>query len=450
MNLQLIQKYNTSGPRYTSYPTVPFWEPEKFKIKEWKQSVHDAFWASGKEISLYLHLPFCESLCTYCGCTTYITKNHSWEEIYLKALIKEWEMYLDILPTRPILKELHLGGGTPTFFSHKNLEFLISSLTKKCEIGKETEFGFECHPSHVTFNHLQTLRSFGFNRISIGIQDFDPTVQSAINRKQSYEDVFIATNSAKNLGFNSVNFDLVYGLPKQSISTVQETIRKTIDLKPNRIAFYGYAHVPWLKKSQKKLEPFLPSTEERMEMYTNGKELLCEAGYIDVGMDHFALPEDSLLVSSKEGTLHRNFMGYTTQSTALLLGLGMSAIGDSWTSFAQNTKSLKEYLQLVDEGSLPIFRGHHLTHEDLIFRKHILNLMCKYETEWTESEFHHFGLSLNFELLDELKNDELIIFDEHHIEITEKGKPFVRNICMAFDARLSERNSEKEIFSKTL
>ncbi len=450
----LLQKYNVASPRYTSYPTVPYWENTEHSLENWQNSLKNAFWTSGREVSIYVHLPYCESLCTYCGCTTRITTNHNVEEPYIDLIEKEWNLYLKTLPQKPILREVHLGGGTPTFFSPKNLARLITIFKSTCDVPNDTEWGFEGHPNNTTREHLKTLKELGFNRVSFGIQDFDENVQKIINRIQPYKKVVECVKNARELGFESINFDLVYGLPLQNIETIHDTLQKTLELSPSRLAFYGYAHVPWLKPSQKKLESFLPSADEKANLYAIGKKLLTEKGYIDIGMDHFALPTDSLLKASKNGTLHRNFMGYTTQSTSLSIGLGVSAISDTWTAFNQNEKNLKVYKEKVENNEFPFLRGHYLTKEDLVIRQHILDLMCRYETSWNEEQFYEFGFGINFDLLESLKQDGLIEWKANNLKITEKGKPFVRNVCMAFDVRLwnsklnKEKVENKPMFSK--
>ncbi|WP_338766681.1 oxygen-independent coproporphyrinogen III oxidase [Bernardetia sp. ABR2-2B] len=450
----LLQKYNVASPRYTSYPTVPYWENTEHSLENWQNSLKNAFWTSGREVSIYVHLPYCESLCTYCGCTTRITTNHNVEEPYIELIEREWNLYIKTLPQKPILREVHLGGGTPTFFSPKNLTRLITIFKSSCDVPVDTEWGFEGHPNNTTREHLQTLKELGFNRVSFGIQDFDENVQKIINRIQPYQKVVECVKNARELGFESINFDLVYGLPLQNIETIQNTLQKTLELRPSRLAFYGYAHIPWLKPSQKKLESFLPAADEKANLYAIGKKILTEQGYVDIGMDHFALPTDSLLKASKNGTLHRNFMGYTTQSTSLSIGLGVSAISDTWTAFNQNEKNLKVYREKVENNEFPFLRGHYLTKEDLVIRQHILDLMCRYETSWNEEEFYGFGLGINFDLLESLKQDSLVEWKGNHLRITEKGKPFVRNVCMAFDVRLwnsklNKENAEnKPMFSK--
>lgn len=446
---QLIHKYNVPGPRYTSYPTVPYWDPSNHTEATWKQAVKDGFWRSGKEISLYIHLPFCESLCTYCGCTTRITKNHGVEEKYIGYLLKEWAIYLRTFSAKPVIKEIHLGGGTPTFFSPENLKRLLSGILSNAKLAQDYEFGFEGHPGNTTEAHLKTLADLGFSRISLGIQDFDPEVQRIINRKQSFEQVQEVTRLARQYGFKSINFDLIYGLPKQTLDSIRQTIDQTIDLHPSRIAFYGYAHVPWVKTAQKSFEQYLPQPEERAAMYELGKQMLTSHDYHDIGMDHFAVAGDRLYQAFKNKQLHRNFMGYTTQDTDLLIGLGMSSISDSWTAFSQNEKNLEKYYARLDNNQLPIERGHQLTHEDLVIRRHILNLMCRFETSWSPMEILEIGLGFNTDLLTSLHNDQMITWDEYGIQILDRGKPFIRNICMALDTRLWQSRALAR-FSQTI
>jgi oxygen-independent coproporphyrinogen III oxidase len=452
MERELIRKYNVAGPRYTSYPTVPYWEESSFSAVQWKWKVTKMFEASRQEgISLYIHLPFCESLCTYCGCTTRITVNHGVEGPYIDAVLKEWQMYVKLFAGRPKLKELHLGGGTPAFFSAANLERLLKGILADADVADEYEFGFEGHPNHTSDEQLQVLYDLGFRRVSFGIQDFDERVQYIIHREQSYEQVKHVTEAARRIGYTSINYDLIYGLPLQKMESITNTINKVRDLKPDRIAFYSYAHVPWIKRGQRRFtEMDLPQGEEKRALYERGREMLEEAGYVETGMDHFSLQTDALYDAVQKKTLHRNFMGYTTAHTKLLLGLGVSSISDSWTAFAQNVKTVEEYERLVNAGVLPVFRGHILTEEDLVLRRHILNLMCRFETDWEAQEMYHPFLETAKENLEEMERDGLVEIGFNRIQVTEKGRPFVRNICMAFDARLWRKQPETELFSATV
>ncbi|MBL7902781.1 MAG: oxygen-independent coproporphyrinogen III oxidase [Bacteroidia bacterium] len=445
-----LVKLDIPAPRYTSYPTVPYWE-NNLNEDLWKQKVRQASEQYGAEgISLYLHLPYCESLCTYCACNTRITVNHAVEEGYIQSLLKEWDLYLQQFTGKPIIKEIHLGGGTPTFFSPENLHFLLKRILSGATQHEHFDFSFEGHPSNTTHEHLRVLNTLGFKRVSFGVQDFDETVQEAIHRFQSFEEVKNAMDNARELGYRSVNVDLVYGLPFQTEATVKDTIEKVIALKPERIAFYSYAHVPWLKPGQRKYsEKDLPADAVKRSLYNLGKQLFAEAGYEDVGMDHFALPGDDLYEAAKKGNLHRNFMGYTAQHTHLLIALGASSISDTWDAFAQNIKSVEEYQKKVAEGKFPIMKGHALSEEDLLIRAHILDLMCRYQTGWrVEHRWEELYARIAHRLQAFVGKNWIEIRD-NSIYIKDQGKPYLRNICLAFDERYWNKIPEKQVFSTT-
>jgi len=452
--MSLIQKYNVPGPRYTSYPTVPYWDELHFSLSKWKQTLQQSFLESNaaEGISLYIHLPFCESLCTFCGCNKRITKRHDVEHPYIEALLKEWELYCELLPKKPIIKEIHLGGGTPTFFSPENLERLINGLFENALKNENHEFSFEGHPNNTTRAHLQKLYDLGFRRVSFGVQDYSETVQKAIHRLQAFHNVAKVTFWAREIGYTSIGHDLIFGLPFQKIEDVLDTIDKTNSLQPDRLAFYSYAHVPWIKGNGQRgfNDEDLPKDDEKRLLYEVGKKHLSEKGYHEIGMDHFALATDSLYHSFKDGNLHRNFMGYTSSKTQVMIGLGVSSISDSWYSFAQNVKTLEEYYDLLAQNELPIFRGHILTSEDLIIRNHILNLMCQFHTTWAEYGTYFSELPEVLGRLEEMKNDGLVQITENAITVTEKGKAFVRNICMAFDLRMTRNVPDTELFSMTV
>ncbi len=453
MNKSLIDKYNIPGPRYTSYPTVPFWDESSFSAERWKQSVIKAFNESNhtEGISLYIHLPFCESLCTFCACHKRITKQHSVERPYLETVLKEWELYLQLFEEKPTIKELHLGGGTPTFFSPENLKTLLEGIFAKANISEQPEFSFEGHPNNTTKEHLQMLYDLGFRRCSFGVQDYDLEVQKAINRVQPFENVERVTQWAREIGYTSISHDLVFGLPHQNWDKMEFTIRKTMELKPDRLAFYSYAHVPWIKGVGQRGfdENDLPSGEEKRKLYENGKQLLEDLGYKEVGMDHFSLEHDELYQSLINGNIHRNFMGYSSSKTLLMVGLGMSAISDSWYAFAQNEKTVEDYQKRVEAGEIPVVRGHILTEEDLIIRQHILNLMCRLETSWSENTYLP-EIQQSLEKLKEMEADGLVKLSENHITITEKGRAFTRNVAMTFDLRMLRKQPETRIFSMTI
>ncbi|MCK5401974.1 MAG: oxygen-independent coproporphyrinogen III oxidase [Flavobacteriaceae bacterium] len=454
MSNLLIEKYNVAGPRYTSYPTVPYWNIDTFSLQLWKASLKQSFNESNENegISIYIHLPYCESLCTFCGCNKRITKRHEVESPYITALLKEWDLYCNLLETKPKIKELHLGGGTPTFFSPENLKQLIKGITRHSILAEGYEFSFEGHPNNTTREHLQALFDVGFRRASYGVQDYNETVQKAIHRIQPFENVKKATETAREIGYTSVSHDIIFGLPFQTLEHVEHTILKTKELLPDRLAFYSYAHVPWIKGSGQRGfdESNLPSPKLKRKQYELGKKLLGEVGYHEIGMDHFALPTDSLYQAMTNNTLHRNFMGYTASKTQAMIGLGVSSISDSWYGFAQNVKVIEEYYKLLNENILPVYRGHILNEEDLIVRKHILNLMCNFKTTWNKNYLYIKELPEILIKLKEMEADGLLLIDSNAIEVTKKGYPFVRNVCMAFDLLLQRNSPETQLFSMTI
>ncbi len=446
---QLIEKYNVPGPRYTSYPTVPYWDLENFSPGKWLETLQRSFAASNHKegISIYIHLPYCESLCTFCACHKRITKQHSVEDPYIAAVLKEWQMYLGVLPEKPLIKEIHLGGGTPTFFSTDNLHKLLSGILSTSIVHPEREFSFEGHPNNTTADHLKTLYDLGFRRVSFGVQDYDTKVQKAINRMQPFENVAKVTEAARRIGYESISHDLVFGLPFQKLDSVISTIELTKQLQPDRIAFYSYAHVPWIKGVGQRGfdEKDLPSGEEKRELYEKGKELLEELGYHEIGMDHFSLTSDTLYQSMERKTIHRNFMGYTSSSTQVMISLGASAISDSWYAFAQNEKDVDAYVRKINAGELTVFKGHILTEEDLFIRKQILNIMCLMETPIHKDNLNDYPQII--ERLRELESDDLIDIADDKISVNESGRSFLRNICMAYDLRMIRDKPSTRIFS---
>ena len=450
----LVNKYNVAGPRYTSYPTVPYWDQKTFSLKNWKNSIVKSFKESNSRegISLYIHLPYCESLCTFCGCNKRITKQHSVESPYIKAVLSEWSLYLELFDEKPIIKELHLGGGTPTFFSPENLKRLINGIFMNAKRAENHEFSFEGHPNNTTREHLQALYDVGFTRVSYGVQDYNETVQKAIHRIQPFENVKHATETARDIGYTSVGHDIIFGLPFQTLEHVKETILKTKELLPDRLAFYSYAHVPWIKGNGQRgfNDTDLPSAELKRQQYELGKDLLGKVGYEEIGMDHFALKTDSLHKSMISGDLHRNFMGYTASKTQAMIGLGVSSISDSWYGFSQNVKDIESYYNLLNDNTLPVFRGHILNEEDLIIRKHILNLMCQFKTSWTNDNLYFNELPDVLIRLNEMEKDGIVKILANGIKVTTKGQPFVRNICMAFDLLLQRKQPNTQLFSMTV
>lgn len=442
----LIRKYNVAGPRYTSYPTVPYWDNSTFSIDAWKNTLTD------NRVSIYIHLPYCESLCTFCACHKRITKNHTVENPYISAVLKEWELYVNLLPKPILIEEIHLGGGTPSFFAPVQLQRLIEGILKEAQRADNYQFSWEGHPNNTTFEHLKTLYDLGFKRVSFGVQDYDPVVQKAIHRVQPFENVARVTQWAREIGYTSISHDLVFGLPFQQLSSIQNTIEKTISLNPDRLAFYSYAHVPWIKGNGQRGfdENDLPSGEQKRALYELGLQLFEENGYEEVGMDHFALPHDELFIAMKDGTLHRNFMGYTTTQTKLMIGLGASSISDSWGAFAQNEKDVNDYQDAVAKGELPLFRGHILNKEDLFLRQQILNIMCRFATTWQATDWEEGELEQILNELEGFQADGLITFNDSGLIVHDAGRAFVRNICMVFDARLKRHQPERQLFSQTV
>jgi oxygen-independent coproporphyrinogen-3 oxidase len=366
--------------------------------------------------------------------------------------LKEWALYLALFPEKPRVAEIHLGGGTPSFFAPEMLQILMTGILENVEITPEHEFSFEGHPNNTTAEHLQTLYDLGFRRVSFGVQDYDPQVQKAIHRIQPFENVKKVTDLARSIGYTSVSHDLVFGLPFQKISSVENTIQKTLELKPDRIAFYSYAHVPWIKgNGQRGFEDEnLPSGEEKRALYERGRAMFEQNNYAEIGMDHFALPDDNLYKSQENGTLHRNFMGYTTTQSKVLLGLGASSISDSWTAFAQNIKEIDAYIETLNTGELPVFKGHILNKKDLFIRQQILNIICTLATSWQFSDWDIEEKEILLKKLDDFAEDGLITFNEFGLKVLPKGKAFIRNICMAFDKHLNQANSTQKLFSKTI
>jgi oxygen-independent coproporphyrinogen III oxidase len=451
---ELLKKYDVPGPRYTSYPVIVYWEDQPTS-EEWIQSVAASLASArkGTGAAMYIHIPFCRSLCTYCGCNSRITCSTSVGADYVNTVLKEWEIYRERLQlSRPMrLSELHLGGGTPTYLTADELDRLISGILMHVTQAPDAEYSIESDPRVTNRDQLEVLQRLGFTRLSLGVQDFDPKVQSAVNRIQSEAQVRAVTETAREVGFDAVNYDLIYGLPFQTIKSIEHTVAAVKRLRPDRIAFYSYAHVPWVKPGQRHFtEADLPVGDEKRALYELGRRMLEDAGYREIGMDHFALESDTLWQASNTGTLHRNFMGYTSRFVSPLIGLGTSSISDSWEMFVQNEKNLETYNQRVHKGELPIFRGHQLDREDRVLRRHILNLMTRFETRWASPDLYLPFLSDIEGKLAEAESDGLVKLQPDGCEITPQGKPFLRNVCMAFDARLARKAPETQIFSRTV
>lgn len=441
---ELIEKYNKPGPRYTSYPPVPFWKntpPEK----EWLSHIKLAY-NEQEGVDLYVHVPYCEKLCYYCGCNRTITRNHDVEDPFLEMVLNEWEIYRERLGFTPKINSLHFGGGTPTFLSPKNLEKLIRTLTQ--EKTKSFIGSIEIDPRTCTDEHLDVLAEQDITRVSLGIQDFDPDVQNAINRQQSVAMVKQLVDKIRERGFSSVNFDLIYGLPRQTVKTVSETIEIVSQLRPDLIAFYGYAHLPGKIKNQRLInESELPSAALRRELYETGKKILAGHGYVDIGLDHFALQGSFLYEAMIKGKLHRNFMGYVDKKSSVLIGLGPTSISDSSLSFIQNAKEIEDYRKMLRKGHLPIEKGHIHAPEDLKAQELILGLMCNGSVKIEEEKIPEWN-NVKLELI-EFEKDGLLNFAEGTVTLTSIGKSFMRNVAMTFDHHLRNRESVVK-FSQTI
>jgi len=450
-HIALIKKYDVPIPRYTSYPTVPCWDNTSFTKKQWFDAVKKSFNESNQErgISLYIHLPFCESLCTYCACTTRITKNHSVEIPYIQAILKEWDEYNKLFSSPPVIRELHLGGGTPTFFEARNLQWLITYVLEDVLIHDEFEFSFEGHPNNTTYEHLKTLFNLGFKRVSFGVQDLDEKVQQTIHRIQPLENLQRVTGEARAIGYESVSYDLIYGLPFQTSATVSNTFNKVLTLRPDRLAFYSYAHVPWLRPGQRGYEDAdLPSQEVKRHLYEIGRDILKTNGYADIGMDHFALPHDTLFQAHHAGKLHRNFMGYTTSNTDLLIGLGTSAISDAKYAYGQNIKKVEGYRTAIKEENSAIIKGHILTNEDLLLKHCILEISC--HAKLGQALLNKVINPSMLETLRVMEGEGILYLNNEGLHVTDLGEPFIRNICSVFDQRMNRIESQSQVFSKAI
>ena len=443
----LFSKYDIPAPRYTSYPTVPYWDQAP-ETSTWIEHLNDTLNFADSSWSLYLHVPYCETLCTFCGCNTIITKDHKREEPYVDLLLSEWKLYVEKVPhlkNRP-LKHLHIGGGTPTFLSATALTRLIEKIFSDVVLDPQFEGSIEVDPRRTTQDQLVALKKIGFNRVSLGVQDFNPEVQRLVNRIQPYEITAEITQAARQLGYTSVNFDLIYGLAKQTPDSIKESIKKTIELKPDRIALYSFALVPWIKPAQRLFkDEDLPAGKEKRDLYEISRKMLLEAGYVEVGMDHFALPTDLLSQALKNKKLHRNFMGYTDHKTDVLLGLGVSSISETPKSFHQNEKVLAVYQQKIENSEIATHRGHILTAEDQQRRKQILDFMTNGEVQLNSEQ-----LTTAEVFLKEMLQDGLVEIKSNNLKLLDAGKPFLRNACLFFDERLKRQKPNTQVFSQSI
>lgn len=453
--LEILEKYNQPGPRYTSYPTAPEWRDD-FGEAEWLAAIEETR-TSTAPLSLYAHLPFCQSLCLFCGCNVIISKKH--EEVsapYLARLKQEiTRMSERINPARQV-QQLHWGGGTPTYLSAAQIEELFNHLKAHFNFAPDAEIGIEIEPRTTSEEQCRTLRRLGFNRLSLGVQDFDPLVQKTVNRVQPYEMTKAIFDTCRELGFSSINVDLIYGLPHQTVESFSRTVDKILTLSPDRIALFSYAHVPWLKKQQGSFANHLPMGFEKFSIFRRAIEQLTEAGYRYIGMDHFARPEDELCRAQDDRTLTRNFQGYTTKAGCDLYAFGVSSISSLENVYAQNWRDLPQYYEAVDAGRLPVMRGMRVTAEDKLRRAVINRILCHGTLPKAEIE-REFGIVFDeyFEAdlarLTELERDQLVRLNPDSIEVTTLGRIFMRNVAMAFDARLNrEELARQRVFSRTL
>jgi oxygen-independent coproporphyrinogen III oxidase len=451
---QLVEKYNVPVPRYNCYPAPPYWESKSIDTKKWLKAVLKAFEKSNANsgMSLYVHMPFCDSSCTFCGFEKRVTQNHFVEEIYIDALNRQWQMYLENFGEKPLAQRIHMGGGTPTFFSPANLDHLFSLLMPSLILSDEVEMCFEGHPNSTSIEHLKVLHNHGFRSVSYGVQDFNENILKAINRIQPFENVRNAVDNARQAGFNNIKFDLIYGLPFQTSTSIKETIRKVGDFMPDSIAFYSFIHVPWERPVQKGLkENTLPQGVKKRNLFEIGKEELLKLGYHQVGIDHFALKSDPLYDAYVEKRISRGFAGYTTSKTDLMVGLGAMAISDAGTAYAQNVISVEDFHDQVFANVLPLSKIHYLSTEDLLLKEFIHDIMCKEEASWSQELFDTLNPDAKYEVI-QIQKDGLIDVSTKGFVVTEKGKPFIRNICMIFDSRHHKHTLSKSqaMFSKSI
>ena len=449
-----LQKYDVPGPRYTSYPTAPQWSRDIGG--DVYASVLKAFGQNDKSLSLYVHIPFCEQLCYYCACNKVIRpREEKVGDEFLSHLFAEIDMVARHISQRKAVRQLHLGGGTPTYLSESQIERLFSKIQSVFDIDFKEEIAIEIDPRTVSQNKLKVLRSLGFNRISIGVEDFDKKVQDNINRIQPFEQVAQVYQWCRQLKFESINFDLVYGLPYQTKEIFKKTMSLVIGLRPDRIALYSFAYVPWISKPQNKFNlDAIASPKEKLDIFMEARADLLSQGYQAIAMDHFALTTDSLAHAFNIGTLHRNFMGYTLKPADEFIGFGPSAIGFLENTYIQNTKILPEYYEWISQGRLPVERGRHLTPDDQIRRWVINRLMCQFRID-KQAFFEKFGFEFEnyfFEEQEHIHNflqDGLLHENSRQIQVTDLGKIFIRNVCMGFDTYLRGENGQKR-FSRTV
>lgn len=455
---ELLRKYDRPGPRYTSYPTVPVWT-EEFGSGDYVRHL-EQYAASDRPISVYVHIPFCEERCTYCGCNVVIAQRQDTVRRYLDYLFREIDQLVSVIGSKRRLLQLHWGGGTPTFLTVSQIDEVWQKLQASFAFDPKAEIGIEVDPRVTTPEQLRHLRGLGFNRLSMGVQDLTPDVQEAIGRRQTFAQTEATYRLGRELGFLGINMDLVYGLPRQTIGDYETAIAQIVNWRPDRLAVYSYAHVPWVKPHQMQIsEADLPTGPDKFALFATAIRRLVEAGYAPIGMDHFALPEDELAQGLENGHLHRNFMGYTVSHSRDMVGLGVSSIGEIGGGYAQNDSRLGGYYRRIDDSGLAVYRGWSLTEDDKIRQEAILSIMCRMHLDLT-SLGDQFGidaasyLSSEMSQLGEFYADGLIESLGTGFRVTELGRHFVRNIAMVFDAHLSgltdKATVKKPIFSRTV
>lgn len=457
VSLGLLQQFDVAGPRYTSYPTADRFV-EAFGEVEYQRTLVQRFTEEGarpQPLSMYVHIPFCASLCYYCACNKVITKHHSRAAEYLRYLAIELALHTNLIGKGRVVSQLHLGGGSPTFLNDQELQALLVLLQEHVQLAPGAELSIEVDPRTVDVARIDALAAIGFNRLSFGVQDFDPAVQKAVHRVQPAEQVFKLVHAARERGFESINVDLIYGLPLQTAASFDRTLAQITDLRPDRIALYGYAHLPQRFKPQRRInEAELPPASAKVAMLARALEALLAVGYVYVGMDHFALPHDPLAVAKRQGRLHRNFQGYSTQPDCDLIALGVSSIGRVGATYSQNAKTLDDYYDLLNHGRFPVVRGLALTRDDLLRRAVIMAIMCQGAVHFESIalaylvDFSRYFAS-ELEALKPLADQGLVALQEDSIEVTDTGWFFVRAVAMVFDRHL-QANQHLNRFSKIL
>ncbi len=453
----LLRRFDVSGPRYTSYPTADRFV-EAFSVEDYTQALkqrRSGAAAMTLPLSLYVHIPFCESLCYYCACNKIITKHHDRAAPYLRYLSREVDLHTEHLGVGQTVTQLHLGGGTPTFLSDDELRELMGMLRRSFSLALGGEYSIEVDPRTIDASRLDTLAELGFNRLSFGVQDFDPEVQKAVHRVQPAEQVFALVEAARQRGFESINVDLIYGLPQQNPESFDRTLAQVVELRPERIALYAYAHLPERFKPQRRISTVeIPSGAAKVAMLARSMAAFIGAGYVYVGMDHFALPTDALAIAKRQGRLHRNFQGYSTQPDCDLIGLGVSSIGRIGATYSQNAKTMEEYCDYLDQGRFPVVRGLALSRDDLVRRSVIMALMCQGEVVIESIELAYLVefrtyFAAEIEALDKLADQGLVTMNESGIQVTAMGWFFVRAVAMVFD-RYLQTDRTRARFSKII